>query len=213
MMLLGRLWGAAVRHVVYILNHVPTRALNDKTPYEAWMGRKPNLEHLRVSVCVGHIKIPSTHTMKLDYRSKLMIHLEVGEGCKAYRMYDPSTGKVHVSRDVHFEEQRRWEWGETATHNEQAWFMFTVDDVAGEHNGELEQSGGEEQVHVPPSPTHSPGSIASPATPISPTMPTSATSLSMLSGSPMTPNTGAAGTGDGAMSLSGGELHRLPKKP
>lgn len=38
------LWGEALRHSVYILNRLPTRALTEMTPYEAWTGRKPNLE-------------------------------------------------------------------------------------------------------------------------------------------------------------------------
>jgi transposase InsO family protein len=33
-------WGEAVLTTVYILNRSPTKALDDKTPYEAWHGRK-----------------------------------------------------------------------------------------------------------------------------------------------------------------------------
>lgn len=37
------LWGEAVRHLICILNRLPNRALNGKTPYEAWCGKKPDL--------------------------------------------------------------------------------------------------------------------------------------------------------------------------
>jgi GAG-pre-integrase domain/Integrase core domain len=36
------LWGEAIKTTAYILNRVPTKAAN-KTPYELWTGRKPNL--------------------------------------------------------------------------------------------------------------------------------------------------------------------------
>nr|GEZ48741.1 zinc finger, CCHC-type [Tanacetum cinerariifolium] len=39
-------WAEAVRHAIYILNSVPTKALEDITPYEAIRQRKPNLETL-----------------------------------------------------------------------------------------------------------------------------------------------------------------------
>jgi hypothetical protein len=41
-------WGEAVVMTVYILNRSPTKALNDRTSYEAWHGRKPVVSHLRI---------------------------------------------------------------------------------------------------------------------------------------------------------------------
>lgn len=42
------LWGEATRHSIYLLNRLPTRAITGVTPYEAWTGTKPHLEHVRV---------------------------------------------------------------------------------------------------------------------------------------------------------------------
>ena len=42
------LWGEAVRHATYIINRVATRVLVNVTPYEAYKGRKPRLDHVRV---------------------------------------------------------------------------------------------------------------------------------------------------------------------
>jgi hypothetical protein len=39
------LWGEVVVTVVYILNRSPTKALNGRTPYEAWHERKPAVSH------------------------------------------------------------------------------------------------------------------------------------------------------------------------
>lgn len=89
MLMPAKLWGEAVRHAVYLLNRVPTKEMTGITPYEAWTGRKPYLEHLRVFGCVAHMKVPSAHTQKLDDRSKVMVYLGVEPGSKAHCLYDP----------------------------------------------------------------------------------------------------------------------------
>nr|GFB38600.1 zinc finger, CCHC-type [Tanacetum cinerariifolium] len=89
----------AVRHAIYIINRVPTRALIDKTPYEALYNRKPNLENLRIFGCTSYAKITIPHLKKLDDRSIPLIYLGVEEGSKACRLYDPIAKKKHVGRD------------------------------------------------------------------------------------------------------------------
>nr|GFB64090.1 zinc finger, CCHC-type [Tanacetum cinerariifolium] len=99
-------WAEAVKHAIYILNRVPTRALVDKTPYEALYNRKPNLENLRIFGCTAYAKITIPHLKKLDDRSIPMIYLGVEEGSKACRLYDPKGKRNHVSRDVRFMETK-----------------------------------------------------------------------------------------------------------
>ncbi|PWA60828.1 ribonuclease H-like domain, Reverse transcriptase, RNA-dependent DNA polymerase [Artemisia annua] len=89
----------AVKHDIYILNRVPTRALIDKTPYEALYNRKPILGNLRIFGCTAYAKITIPHLKKLDDRSISMIYLEVEEGSKACRLYDPIAKKKHVRVD------------------------------------------------------------------------------------------------------------------
>lgn len=83
MQLPSKFWGEAVRHAVYLLNRLPTRALSDKTPYETWTGNKPDVQHIRVFGCVAHMKLQSAHTTKLSDRSKLVVHLGKESGTKA----------------------------------------------------------------------------------------------------------------------------------
>ena len=40
-----------------------------------------------------------------------MIFVGYENGSKAYRAYDPITKRVHVTRDVVFDEQAQWDWG------------------------------------------------------------------------------------------------------
>nr|GEV86236.1 retrovirus-related Pol polyprotein from transposon TNT 1-94 [Tanacetum cinerariifolium] len=62
-------WAKSVRYAIYILNSVPTNALEDITPYEAIKRRKPNLENIIVFGCIAYAKVPSQHLTKLDDRS------------------------------------------------------------------------------------------------------------------------------------------------
>lgn len=58
------------------------------------------------------MKLLSVHVKKLDDRSKAVVHLGREPGTKAYRLYDPNTGVVHISRDVVFAETKGCEWKE-----------------------------------------------------------------------------------------------------
>nr|GEV88543.1 zinc finger, CCHC-type [Tanacetum cinerariifolium] len=105
-------WAEAVRHAIYILNSVPTKALEDITPHEAIKRRKPNLENLRVCGCITYAKVPSQHLTKLDDRSSRMVYLGNEQESKAYRLFDPTTQRICVSRDVKFKENETWDWKE-----------------------------------------------------------------------------------------------------
>ncbi|CAH9074982.1 unnamed protein product [Cuscuta epithymum] len=126
MQLPGELWGEAVRHAVYILNRVSTKSLTDTTPHEMWTGRKPNLEHLRVFGCIAHMKQSGVHIKKLDDRSKIVVYLGVEEGCKAYRLFNPHDGKLYISRDVIFEEDKKWDWYSDGETNDKKTMEFTI---------------------------------------------------------------------------------------
>ncbi|GJW26567.1 zinc finger, CCHC-type containing protein [Tanacetum coccineum] len=89
-------WAEAVRHAIYILNSVPTKALEDITPYEAIKHRKPNLENLRVFGCIAYAKIPSQHLTKLDDKSTKMVYLGNEQGSKDFRLFDPTTQRIRA---------------------------------------------------------------------------------------------------------------------
>lgn len=103
-------WGEAVRHATYLINRIATRSLDNKTPYEVYRGRKPNLSHLKVFGCIGYTKTNKGYLKKLDDRSRTLVHLGTEPGSKAYRMLDPETRKIVVSRDVIFDETKSWNW-------------------------------------------------------------------------------------------------------
>ena len=101
------LWPEAVKAAVYIRNRSPTRALVNRTPYEAWTGVRPSIHDLRVFGCIAHVHIPAERRQsKLSDRSTMCVFVGYSLTAKAYRLYNPATGKIVVSRDVSFEESR-----------------------------------------------------------------------------------------------------------
>lgn len=107
------LWGEAVRHATYLINRLATRTLHQQVPYESYKGKKPNVDHLRVFGCICYVKVNIPHLKKLDDRTRMLVHLGTEPGSKAYRLLDPTSRKIVVSRDVVFDEERGWKWDET----------------------------------------------------------------------------------------------------
>jgi transposase InsO family protein len=96
-------WGEAVVTAVYILNRSPTKALNGRTPYEAWYGRKPSVLNLWVFGCLAFDK-ELGHIGKLDDRSTSEVFIGYAEGSKAYHILDPGTQRVRMIHDIVFDE-------------------------------------------------------------------------------------------------------------
>lgn len=112
----GMFWGEAVTTAVYLLNRSSSKSIGGKTPYELWNGSPPAVHHLRTFGCLAHVKTTTPNVKKLDDRSKPMIFVGYEPGSKAYRCYDPASRRVHISRDVAFDEEAQWRWdGETAS--------------------------------------------------------------------------------------------------
>jgi 2,3-bisphosphoglycerate-independent phosphoglycerate mutase len=104
------LWGEAVATTVYVLNRSPTKSLNGVTMFEAWHGRKPSVKHMKNFGCIGHVKKIGPGIQKLSDRSQKMVFIGYEEGTKGYRMLEPESRTLHISRDVIFEEDQAWDW-------------------------------------------------------------------------------------------------------
>lgn len=104
------LWPDAARWTAHILNRSLTKAVKGSVPEERWTGTKPTISYFRVFGSVAHVHIPVQKRIKLDDRSHKCILLGVSEESKAYRLYDPVSKKITISRDVIFEEGAKWDW-------------------------------------------------------------------------------------------------------
>jgi hypothetical protein len=75
------------------------------TPQDAWSGYKPSVAHLRIFGCVAYAQVLEAKRRKLDDRGEKFIFVGYNEESKAYKLYNPLTNKVVVSRDVIFSEE------------------------------------------------------------------------------------------------------------
>lgn len=93
-------WVEAIACSIYLINRTPTKSLKDITPEESQSGRKPNLYHLRIFGSIAYVYTPKQKSHKLDANSSPYIFVGYDENTKVYRVYDPTSKKVQVARDV-----------------------------------------------------------------------------------------------------------------
>jgi hypothetical protein len=74
------------------------------TPKEAFSGKKPNVEHLRIFGCPVYFHIPKDKRNKLEPSRKKGIFVGYSESSKSYRIYILEQHKVEASRDITFNE-------------------------------------------------------------------------------------------------------------
>uniref|UniRef100_A0A251UJX2 Putative ribonuclease H-like domain-containing protein n=1 Tax=Helianthus annuus TaxID=4232 RepID=A0A251UJX2_HELAN len=104
-------WAEAVACATYLINRAITKSIPNITPQEAWSGRKPSVRHLKVFGCVAYAHVPKQHRGKLDDKVEKTIFIGYSENSKAYKLYNPITGKTIISRDVVFDEEQEWNEG------------------------------------------------------------------------------------------------------
>jgi len=104
----SRLWGEAVRTVVYILNRSATKSLRGQTLFEAWFGRKPGVKHVRTFGCTAYAKKIGPGVNKLADRSVPGVFLGYEPGTKGYHVCDLVQDWLYVTHDEVFDESKPW---------------------------------------------------------------------------------------------------------
>ena len=100
-------WAEALATAAYLVNRSLTKTLGDKTPFEAWFGKKPCVKHIRVFGCVAYSHISKDERKKLDSKATKCIFLGYATQRKGYRLYNTETATIIHSRDVVFNESSR----------------------------------------------------------------------------------------------------------
>ena len=103
-------WGDAVVCDVYLLNRFTTKRLHMLTPEEAWSMKKPRVDHLSIFGSIAYAKIQEEKRTKLEDKRQKCILLGYGENSYGYKLFNPVTKKVIMSRDVKFDEEQEWNW-------------------------------------------------------------------------------------------------------
>ncbi len=95
--------GESVSCAIYVQNRSLSSTRNI-TPYQAWYGKKPDVSHLRVFGSKAFALVPDVNRQKLDPKAKECVFVGYSEGSKAYRLWNPASQKIVISRNVIFDE-------------------------------------------------------------------------------------------------------------
>ena len=95
------LWGEALKTAVYILNMVPSKAVN-KIPYELWTGKRPNIKNLHIWGFPAEARPYRPYERKLDSRIISCYFVGYVERSQGYKFYNPTLiffrdGKCEIS--------------------------------------------------------------------------------------------------------------------
>ncbi|GJR47271.1 retrotransposon protein, putative, ty1-copia subclass [Tanacetum coccineum] len=96
-------WAEATYTAAYLINTLPSRAIEKKTPMEMWSGHPSDYGMLRIFSCVAY---PHDKQGKLEPRVIKCVLLGYPEGVKGYRLYrlDGESHKIVTRMNVVFNE-------------------------------------------------------------------------------------------------------------
>jgi len=106
-------WAETANTAVFLLNQLPTKTVNGKTSFETCYGYKPYLKIFKVFGCLCFTYVPQIKRDKLDKKAEPGIFVVYSSVSKAYRVFQPHTRKILISRDVYFMENEKWSWNNT----------------------------------------------------------------------------------------------------
>src|SRR4051812_26661764 len=98
-------WAEAINTACYIQNRTSIRPILNKTPYELWKNRKPNISYFHPFGCVCYILNTKTHLYKFDSRAHKCFLLGYFERSKGYRVYNTETLVVEESINIIFDDK------------------------------------------------------------------------------------------------------------
>jgi hypothetical protein len=103
-------WAEVVSIAMYLQNRCFTTSVTRKTPFIAFIGRKPRVKHLKVFGCICYTHVPSSLRQKFDGKAKKGVFVGFGSCEKGYRVYDLKSEKIVLSRSVIFNKDKSWSW-------------------------------------------------------------------------------------------------------
>ena len=104
-------WGEAVLTATYLINRIPSRVLDNKSPVEVLKSFYPYFRTLngvtpRVFGCIAFVHVYSQHRDKLHPRAIKCVFLGYSSTQKGYKCHNPSTRKCYIFADVTFIENK-----------------------------------------------------------------------------------------------------------
>lgn len=89
--------GEAADAYVTVQNKCPTNALSEKTPYELWHKRKPDISNLRIWGCSAYVHVQKDKRTGINSHMERCIFIGYPDGFKAWKFYNPATKRIVIS--------------------------------------------------------------------------------------------------------------------
>ena len=95
----------AVRTAIYVINRIPTTALDKSVPASLWYGEMPKYSKFKVFCCIAHLRIPKELiTGKFESRTEKC--LMMGYCPNGYRLWSLKSNRIVFGSDIGFEENK-----------------------------------------------------------------------------------------------------------
>ncbi|XP_071740094.1 uncharacterized protein [Rutidosis leptorrhynchoides] len=100
----SKFWGDCILSATYLINKMPMKVLNWKTPFEMLHKRGPGYDHLRTIGCLCYANVPKPYQDKFEARGIRSVLIDYPPSQKGHKLYALDTKEVFCSRDVIFKE-------------------------------------------------------------------------------------------------------------
>nr|GEX14065.1 retrovirus-related Pol polyprotein from transposon TNT 1-94 [Tanacetum cinerariifolium] len=97
--------GTEIVNTTYLINKMPMKKLQWKSPYEVLHKKPPAFDHLRVIGCLSYAVVTRPYKDKFDNRGIKCILIGYPQNQKGYKLYNLVIKEVFLSRDVLFDEK------------------------------------------------------------------------------------------------------------
>jgi len=101
--LLKEFWAEAVLTADYLINRSPSTSKDYNILEEVWSGNPYDYLNIKIFGCDAYALVPNNQRSKLDLKSKCYVFVRNDYGVRGYRLWDPTTHKIIINKDVIFD--------------------------------------------------------------------------------------------------------------
>jgi transposase InsO family protein len=123
-----KFWVEALTTATFLINRLPSQALNLESPYFRLYHHHPTYTNLHTFGCVCFMHLPPPDRNKLSAQSIRCAFLGYSVTQKGYVCYDPTSNRVRVSRNVLFFENQ-WFFPMSSSSESPVAFLPSFDDT------------------------------------------------------------------------------------
>lgn len=99
-----KFWDEAFLTAVFLVNRLPSKVINNETPFECLHGQQPDYSFLHTFGCTVWPNLRPYNSRKLQFCSKRCVFLGYSNMHKGFKCLDLAEGRVCISCDVVFDE-------------------------------------------------------------------------------------------------------------